>query len=85
MKIRLEERQLLQAMYDAGTPITEIADKLGVHKTTVYAELNRGCTFKALSNGRIGYSAEIAQAASKGPGRKRLIAKTLQKNEKNGN
>jgi IS30 family transposase len=83
VKIRWKERQLLEAMYCEGVPIVDIAHRLGVHKTSIYRELDRGCTYKTLANGRIGYSADIAQAAARGPGRKRVIAKTFQRSVEN--
>ena len=40
----------------------EIAAKIGVHNATIYNELRRGDTGEIDRNGRIGYSAALAQS-----------------------
>ena len=56
-----DDRKQLEELYGAGSALTYIADKLGVHLATIYRELNRGSTGEIDANGRAGYSAEIAQ------------------------
>lgn len=58
-----DDRKQLEDRYNAGTALTEIADSLGVHLSTIYRELNRGNTGELDANGRAGYSAELAQKA----------------------
>ena len=56
-----EDRKQLEEQYKAGSALSEIADTLGVHLSTVYRELNRGSTGELDANGRAGYDAELAQ------------------------
>lgn len=56
-----EDRKQLEDLYNAGSALTYIAEKLGVHLATIYRELNRGSTGELDANGRAGYSAELAQ------------------------
>ena len=56
-----EDRKKLEALYAAGKSLTEIASELGVHLATIYRELARGATGSLDSNGRNGYSSELAQ------------------------
>ena len=42
MSLRLEQRYKLQALREADVPPKRIATLLGVHKATVYREINRG-------------------------------------------
>jgi len=51
----------LEALYNKGCGAEQIAAKLKVHRSTVYNELKRGDTGEMDGNGRIGYSAELAQ------------------------
>lgn len=60
--IMLAERRQIEEMYGAGMMPVEIAAKIGVHHATIYNELRRGDTGEIDSNGRIGYSAELAQS-----------------------
>ena len=57
----MKDRAELEALYNKGRGVEEIAAKLNVHRSTVYNELKRGDTGEMDSNGRIGYSAELAQ------------------------
>lgn len=59
--LKLQDRMELQALYEKGSGIEQIAAKLKVHRSTVYNELKRGDTGEMDGNGRIGYSAELAQ------------------------
>lgn len=57
----LKDRMELEALYNKDKSVAEIAARLKVHQSTVYNELKRGNTGEMDSNGRIGYSAELAQ------------------------
>lgn len=59
--LTLKDRAELEALYNKGRGVEEIAAKLKVHRSTVYNELKRGDTGEMDGNGRIGYSAELAQ------------------------
>lgn len=59
--LTLKDRAELEELYNKGRGVEEIAAKLNVHRSTVYNELKRGDTGEMDSNGRIGYSAELAQ------------------------
>ena len=59
--LTLKDRAELEVLYNKGRGVEEIAAKLKVHRSTVYNELKRGDTGEMDSNGRIGYSAELAQ------------------------
>lgn len=59
--LTLKDRAELEALYNKGSGVEEIAAKLKVHRSTVYNELKRGDAGEMDSNGRIGYSAELAQ------------------------
>lgn len=59
--LTLKDREEMEALYNKGCGAEEIAGKLKVHRSTVYNELKRGDTGEMDSNGRIGYSAELAQ------------------------
>ena len=56
-----KDREEMEALYNKGCAAVEIAGKLKVHRSTVYNELRRGDTGEMDCNGRIGYSAELAQ------------------------
>ena len=60
--IMFADRQRIETLYLAGMMPVEIAAKIGVHHATVYNELRRGDTGEIDRNGRIGYSAELAQS-----------------------
>ncbi|WP_279060131.1 helix-turn-helix domain-containing protein [Gemmiger formicilis] len=59
--LTLKDRAELEALYNKGRGVEEIAAKLKVHRSTVYNELKRGDTGEMDENGRFGYSAELAQ------------------------
>lgn len=59
--ITLPDRCEIEKMYSAGMRPVDIAAKLGVHNATIYNELRRGDTGRMDANGRIGYSAKLAQ------------------------
>lgn len=44
------DRVKLELLYEQNTPITEIADILRVHRSTIYRELHRGTYYKRESN-----------------------------------
>ena len=54
-------RKQLEAAYNRGDKIADIAAALFVHPATVYRDLTRGATGEMDKNGRPGYSAETAQ------------------------
>ena len=56
-----EDRKHFEEQYNAGAALSDIADTLGVHISTIYRELNRGSTGEIDANGRAGYDAELAQ------------------------
>lgn len=57
----LEDRHILEEMYDSGASVNAIAEKLGRHYATIYNELKKGYTGEMDKNGRPGYKAEISQ------------------------
>lgn len=59
--LTLQDRVKLENLYNKGKGTEEIAARLKVHRATVYNELKRGDTGEMDGNGRIGYSAELAQ------------------------
>lgn len=59
--LNLQDRMELEELYEKGSGVEQIAAKLKVHRSTVYNELKRGDTGEMDGNGRIGYSAELAQ------------------------
>ena len=59
--ITMEDRREIERLYNAGVNVPEIAQQIGVHHATIYRELRNGDTGMMDGNGRIGYSAEIAQ------------------------
>lgn len=59
--ITFADRQKIEELYSSGMMPTQIAEKLGVHFATIYNELRRGDTGDMDANGRIGYSADLAQ------------------------
>lgn len=59
--LNLQDRMELEALYGKGSGIEQIAATLKVHRSTVYNELKRGDTGEMDRNGRMGYSAELAQ------------------------
>ena len=73
--IMLAERQQIEELYGAGMMPVEIAAKIGVHNATIYNELRRGDTGEIDHNGRLGYSAALAQ--SRVYNRKRLVRQTV--------
>lgn len=57
-RLVFSDRQRIEEMRNRGKTKKEIAAEIGVHIATIYRELERGAT-----NGKAGYSAEIAQRA----------------------
>lgn len=51
-RLRFEDRKTIEAMFKAGERVTDIAERVGVHRATIYNELKRGGT---------PYEAEVAQ------------------------
>lgn len=59
-RLSYEDRKKIEAMCKAGSNAEAIADAVGVHRGTLYRELQRG----GVENGkRQQYSAELAQRA----------------------
>lgn len=59
--LTLQDREKLEALYLDGYAVEKIAEKLGFHRATIYAELKRGDTGQMDCNGRMGYSATLGQ------------------------
>lgn len=59
--LTLQDREKLEELYLDGHKVDYIADKLDVHRATIYTELKRGYTGEMDCNGRTGYSAAIGQ------------------------
>ncbi|WP_298033082.1 helix-turn-helix domain-containing protein [uncultured Dysosmobacter sp.] len=57
----LTARRTIEALYLADNDATQIAEVLGVHRSTIYRELQRGATGETDHNLRPGYSAELAE------------------------
>lgn len=61
--LNFDDRKKLEQLYLDGKKVSEIANELKVHESTIYRELDRGSTGSLDNNGRIGYSSEIGQLA----------------------
>ncbi len=59
--LTLQDREKLEALYLDGERVEIIAERLGVHRATIYNELKRGYTGQMDRNGRTGYSATMGQ------------------------
>lgn len=60
--IEFEDRKVIAAMYAGGAIAADIAEKIGVSRTTVYTELKRGQDGVTLDkNFRPAYDPELAQ------------------------
>ncbi len=59
--LTLKDCTELEALYNKGRGVEEIAAKRKVHRVTVYNEQKWGDTGEMGSNRRIGYSAKLAQ------------------------
>lgn len=60
--IEFEDRKVIAAMYADGVRTADIADRIGVSRTTVYAELKRGQDGVTLDkNFRPAYDPVLAQ------------------------
>lgn len=57
----IEERRVIERMWNDGKTPKEIAAETGTNIKTIYDELVRGCDGKRLPNCRLRYSAEVAQ------------------------
>lgn len=55
------DRKMISALYDAGTPLPSIAAAIDVSVSTLYRELRRGYTGALNSNACRAYSTEKAQ------------------------
>ncbi len=55
-RLRYEDRRTIEKMLKAGDSVVMIAGALGVHRDTIYKELNRSGTDQHT------YTADIAQA-----------------------
>lgn len=59
-RLKYEDRKKIEIMCREGKNVSELAQEMGVHRATIYHELNRG----GAGNGkRMLYSAEVAQRA----------------------
>lgn len=58
------DRKLIETLYMNGSSLQEIGDILSVHISTVYREISKGKTGAMDKNGRVGYSADLAQQKS---------------------
>jgi IS30 family transposase len=56
-----DERKQIQGLWEAGVQAKEIAEKLSMPLTTIYAELRRGQDGTRLPNMRMRYDADLAQ------------------------
>ena len=56
-----DEREKIERLYNANTPVPRIAEALGTNRTKVYRELKRGFTHALDQNERKGYSAKVGQ------------------------
>lgn len=61
--LTFEDRKNLEEQYNTGAELSDIANLLNIHISTLYRELARGDTRELDVNGRSGYSADIAQKA----------------------
>lgn len=61
--LSFSDRKRIEALYNLDESIRDIAEIMCVHITTIYRELWRGRTSEMNANGRMGYSADIAQKA----------------------
>ena len=59
--LALKDREKLERLYAKGRRVEEIAAELKVHRSTIYNELRRGETGEMDENGRMAYSAQLAQ------------------------
>lgn len=65
--LSLQERQQFEQEYSAGARLADIAESLGIHVGTAYAERDRGVVLDEYGdpvldeNGRRAYSAKVAQ------------------------
>ena len=59
--LELKDREKLERLYAKGRRVEEIAAELKVHRSTIYNELRRGDTGEMDENGRVKYSALLAQ------------------------
>jgi IS30 family transposase len=64
--ITQEERARIELMFNGGDAVADIAAEIGVHRGTLYREINRGIDWR----GR--YHADRAQAQSDKPRRRRI-------------
>ncbi len=80
-RLGLRDRTKIEKMYRAGSRVEDIASHVGVSASTVWRELNRGCTgvYDDMTH-RPEYSAALAekavQEAVRRRGRRRTAAKT---------
>ena len=59
--LELKDREKLERLYAKGRRVEEIAAELKVHRSTIYNELRPGDTGEMDENGRVKYSALLAQ------------------------
>lgn len=59
--LTLSDRECIERMWRDGATQKEIAQKLGIHFTTVYEELRRGENGLSYTDHRRAYDADLAQ------------------------
>lgn len=72
--LNLADRQKIAALYGKGVGAAEIGEELGIARSSVYRELQRGFTGSMDHNGRAEYSAELAQRKQFERRRAQLVA-----------
>lgn len=56
-----DERKKIEDLWEAGTPVKDIATKLNISASALYTELRRGQDGTRLPNQRRRYNADLAQ------------------------
>lgn len=69
--LTFSDREWIEQLWRDGATQKEIAQKLGVHYTTVYEELKRGENGLSYADHRMAYSADLAQRVFLGNLKKR--------------
>lgn len=62
-RLNLCDRRLIEKLYADGDRVEDIATSVGASNSTVWRELNRGCTGEYDALHRPVYSAELAERA----------------------
>lgn len=80
--LTFDDRKRIEQLWRDGATPKEIAEKLGVHFTTVYAELKRGNNGRTYEDYRSVYDATLAQKVFKDKLKKRGRKQAVQLNTK---